>query len=171
MKTAFRGRSFLGTFAVTLLAIAGLFVADVFLAKVDRSESQTEATRLFKEGQTLLGEGQGPTAIERINDALVIERGNREYMSTLAQAELAAGRSSDAEATLTQLLANDSTDGFTNLLMGRVLAREKRFEEATSYFERAIYGHWRGDVEGQRSRARLELSDLLGQRDAKGKQQ
>ena len=46
----FGGRSFLATFGLVFLAIAGIFAADMFLAKTDRAESQIEATRLFRRG-------------------------------------------------------------------------------------------------------------------------
>lgn len=160
-------RGFLGTIGLSLLAIMGVFIVDEFLAKMDRAESQIEADRLFALGRSLMKTGKNDEAIERINDALAIERGKREYLQTLAQAELAEGRASDAETTLNQLLGSDSTDGFANLLMARVFEREGRINEAISYFHRAIYGHWSQDSDGNRKRARFELIDLLVQRNAK----
>jgi Flp pilus assembly protein TadD len=161
MSTAFTGRTFIGTFSLVLLSIAGLFVIDVFLAKIDSAESQTEATRLYKDAQRLMASGEYQKASDQINNALAIERGNRDYLQTLAKAQLADGKTSDAENTLSQLLSGNSTDGLANLLMGRVLAKEGRFEEAISYFHRAIYGHWAQDTDGNRRRARFELIDLL----------
>jgi len=96
-----------------------------------------------------------------------MERGNRLYQRTLAQAQLAAGKTSDAESTLMELLASDSTDGLANLIMGRVLAKEGRFTEAISYFHRAIYGQWNQDAAENRLRARFELIDLLVRRNSK----
>jgi len=168
MSTTLTGRSFLGTFALVLLAIAGLFAGDMFLAKIDSVESQTEATRLFKDAQRLMARGEYHKATDQLNDALAIERENRDYLRTLAQAQLADGKANAAEATLNQILSTDSTDGLANLLMGRVLVKEDRVEEAVSYFHRAIYGHWAQDTEGNRRRARFELIDLLAKRNAKG---
>ena len=131
---------------MVFLAIAALFVADMFLAKTERAESRVEAARLFEQGRVLMQRGKSAEAIERIEDAITIERGNRDYLRTLAQAQFAAGKTADAESTLAELLQSDSTDGPASLIMGRVLAKEGRFAEAISYFHRAIYGQWNDDA-------------------------
>ena len=167
MAKPFAGRSFLGTFALVFLAIAALFAADIFLAKTERAESQVEAARLFGQGRVLMQRGENAEAIERIKDAIAIERDNRDYLRTLAQAQFAAGRTADAESTLTELLQSDSTDGLASLIMGRVLVKEGRFAEAVTYFRRAIYGHWSEDAVENRLGARFELIDLLAQLNSK----
>ena len=96
-----------------------------------------------------------------------IERGNRDYQRTLAQAQFAAGKNADAESTLTDLLRTDSSDGLASLMLARVLEKEGRFVEAVSYFHRAIYGQWSEDAAGNRLRARFELIDLLAQQNSK----
>jgi tetratricopeptide (TPR) repeat protein len=167
MTPPLAGRSFLATFGMLLAAIAALFTADLFLAKTDRAESQIEATRLFKQGQTLMKNGDNSKAIDRITDAIAIERDNREYLRTLARAQFAAGENSEAQTTLTGLLTSNSTDGLANLLMARVLAKLGNPSGGVSYFHRAIYGAWTSDAEGNRRRARLELIDLLAQQNSK----
>jgi len=167
MASPLPGRSFLATFGMVFLAIAVLFAVDTFLARTDRMESEVEAQRLFAQGQEFMRQSTYKPAIDRINDALAIERGNRVYLLALAQAQLANGQSSDAETTLREILNSDSTDGLANLVMGRALVKEQRFPEATSYFHRAIYGHWKVDAQGNRRRARLELIDLLAQQNSK----
>ncbi len=161
------GRSFLGTFGLVFLAIAAIFVVDTFLAKTERAEDRAAAARQFEQGRVLIERGRNAEAIERIEDAISIERGNRDYLRTLAQAELAAGKTADAEATLTDLLESDPTDGPASLIMARVLAKQGRFPEAISYFHRAIYSHWNQDAAENRLRARFELIDLLAQRNSK----
>ncbi len=54
--------------------------------------ARSEAARLFEQGRVLMQRGENAEAIERIKDAIAIERGNRDYLRTLAQAQLAAGR-------------------------------------------------------------------------------
>jgi tetratricopeptide (TPR) repeat protein len=152
---------------MVFLAMAALFAADMFLAKTEKAESQVEAARLFEQGRGLMQRGQNAEAIERIKDAISIERGNRDYLRTLALAQFAAVKTADAESTLTELLQSDSTDGLANLIMARVLVKEGRFAEALSYFHRAIYGHWNEDAAGNRLRVRFELIDLLAQRNSK----
>ncbi len=167
MAIPFAGRSFLGTFALVFLAIAALFAVDMFLAKTEKVESQVEAARLYEQGRGLMRRGENAEAIERIKGAISIERGNRDYLRTLAQVQFEAGKSADAESTLTELLQSDSTDGLTNLMMGRVMLKVDRFAEALSYFHRAIYGHWNENAAENRLRVRFELIDLLAQRNSK----
>jgi hypothetical protein len=47
--------SFLGTLALVFLAIAIVFSFDTFIAKLERTEDQAEARRLFADGQRLQG--------------------------------------------------------------------------------------------------------------------
>ncbi len=167
MATPSPARSFLGTISLVFLAIAVIFGVDMFLARMERAESHVEAARLFRQGRDSMLRGENAEAIERIKGAISIERGNRDYMRTLAQAQLAAGMTPDAESTLEELLQSDSTDGLASLIMGRVLAKEGRFAEAISYFHRAIYGQWNEDPAANQLRARFELIDLLAQRNSK----
>jgi tetratricopeptide (TPR) repeat protein len=167
MVNPFKGPSFLRTFGLVLLAIALLFTADTFLANAERAESRAAAARLFQQSQALMQQGDNAQAIERIQDAIANERGNRDYLRLLAQAQFAAGKTSDAESTLTELLQSNPTDGLASLIMGRVLVKEGRFTEATSYLHRAIYGDWKEDAVGNQLRARFELIDLLAERNSK----
>lgn len=167
MSKTFAGPSGLGTLVLVFLAIAALFVVDVSLARLERVESRVEAARLFEGGSVLMQRGDNAEAIERIKDAIAIERSNRDYRRRLAQAQVAAGNTADAEATLGDLLQSDSTDGLATLIMGRVLVKEGRFVEAITYYRRAIYGHWNQDEAGNRLRVRFELIDLLAQRNSK----
>jgi tetratricopeptide (TPR) repeat protein len=163
----FAGPSFLGTIGLVLLAIVALFAVDMFLAGLERVETRAEAARLFQQGRVLMQSGDNAEAIKRIKDAIAIERGNRDYRRTLAQAQLAAGNTADAETTLTELLQSDSSDSLASLIMGRVLLKEDRFAEAITYYRRAIYGHWNDDEAGNRLRLRFELIDLLAQGNSK----
>ena len=163
----FAGHSFLKTLGLTLVAIAALFVADSFLARTERAETMVEAAHESEQGRVLMQRGENAEAIQRIKDAIANARGNRDYRRLLAQAQLAAGRTADAETTLTDLLQNDSTDGLASLTMGRVLVGEGRFEEAISYFHRAIDGRWNEDPTGNRLRVRFELVELLAQHNSK----
>jgi tetratricopeptide (TPR) repeat protein len=153
--------------ALVFLAIATLFAVDMFLAGMERKETRIEAAHLFAQGRDLMQRGKKTEAIERIQDTLAIDRGNHDYLRTLAQAQFEAGKTAGAEATLTQLLETDSTDGLAALIMGRILEKEGQFPEAISYFRRAIFGHWSEDAAGNRLRVRFELIDLLAQRNSK----
>lgn len=167
MAGPFTGPSFLRTVTLVFVAFAVLSAVDLFLAGLERKETRIEAAHLFAQGRDLMQRGNQAEAIERIQDALAIDRENHGYLRTLAQAQFEAGKTADAEATLTQLLQTDSTDGLAALIMGRILAKEGQFPEAISYFRRAIFGHWSEDAAGNRLRVRFELIELLAGRNSK----
>jgi tetratricopeptide (TPR) repeat protein len=160
-------RAVLITLALVVASIAALLAVDTFLATLDRAARRAEAADLFEQGRRLADAGRHPDAVHRFHAALAIDRGNHEYRLELARAQVAAGRLQAADSTLVGLLQENGTDGEANLALARVLAREDRLEEATAYYHRAIYGLWARDPEANRTRARLELIDLLARRDAK----
>lgn len=166
MAKPIAARSFLGTLGLVFLAIAALLAVDTFLARTERTETRVEAARLFEQGRVSMQRGEDEKAIETLKDAISIERGNRDYLLTLAQAQSGAGKTADAELTLAELLQRDSTDGPACLSLARVLVKEGRYSEAISYFHRAIYGRWNKDAAEYRLRARFELIDLLAQRNS-----
>ena len=167
MAKLFTGPSFLGTFGLVFLAIAILFAADTFLANTERAERLAGGARLYQQGQALMQRGDYPTAIPLFQDAMAMERGNRDYQRALAKAQFAAGKAAAAESTLTELLGSGPADGPSNLIMGRVLAKEGRYTEAISYLHRAIDGDWNEDAAGNRLRVRFELIDLLAERNSR----
>ena len=168
MAKSFIRPSFLGTVVLVFLAIAALLTVDAFLAKMEQAESHAEAARLFDQAKVLMEHGGNDEAIERIRDAIVIERDNRDYQRTLAQAQFAAGKTADAESTLTDLLRTDSSDGLAKPDAGpRPRKKRAGIVEAVSYFHRAVYGQWSQDAAGNRLRARFELIDLLAQHNSK----
>ncbi len=63
-------------------------------------------------------------------------------------------------------LQRNATDGAANLTMARVMLKQGRSAEATSYYHQAIYGKWKQDAESNRVQVRFELIDLLVQQGA-----
>ena len=116
----------------------------------------------------LMNRGDNVKAIDKLNDAIGVERNNREFWVTLAEAQYAAGKYTDADNTP---VANPEYR--FNRRLGkshpgpRAAQGRARVSHAVSYFHRAIYGHWQPDAEGNRRRARLELIDLLDQQNSK----
>ena len=161
------GRSFIGTFALILIALAALFVIDTFLARIEGNEERAEATRLVAEGHQLMQGGHYAEAAERFKDAVSIERNNRDYLLALAGALLAAKNFPDAETTLNGLLQRDSTDGDANLAMARVQVGEMHIPEGVSFYHRAIYGRWKSDAAQNRLKVRFELVGLLARQSDK----
>jgi len=162
-----RSQSFLGTFALVFAAMAGLFLFDTFLARVERGESQTQGRRLSREGQKLLEEGRGEEAIERFRSALTFERENPDYQLALAHAMLASGKLRDAETVVSDVLERDPVNGSANLTMARILVKQGRLADAGSYYHRTIYGRWPVDAARERFQVRLELVDFLARKGEK----
>ena len=86
-------RQFLRTLAMVALAMFVLFAVDTFLAKTEEAESRIEAARLFKEGQRLLDQSRNAEAVERLKDALTIQRDNHDYQLALARRSWQRGSS------------------------------------------------------------------------------
>jgi len=152
---------------IIVFSILALAAVDGFLAKMERAETGVEAARLFNAAKNSMDRHQYSDAIDRLNDALLIARGDREYLRTLAEAELAAGRLEGAQKTLTDVLEADSSDGLSNLLFARVLVQKGELNDGISHYHRAIYGEWTVDAARRRLDARLELVGLLARLDRK----
>jgi tetratricopeptide (TPR) repeat protein len=154
---------FLGTFALILAGMAGLFAVDTLLAGVDARERRSEAAGLYREGAELAAAGQHARAVDRLQGAVAAERGNPVYQRALASALLEAGRVTEAGRVLDDRLQHEPTDAAAALLTAHALERQGRLQDAVSYYHRAIYGHWDADSAAHRIRARFELVDLLAQ--------
>ncbi len=157
---------FIATFAVILAAVVGLLLFDTALARVDTAERKVVAAREFRAGDQLLAAGQIGPAIERLRTATTLDGQSLAYATALAEATLAEGRPDAAEQMLLPVLERDATDGAANLAMARVLLKERRIDEAESYYHRAIYGRWSRGTNQSRV-ARFELIDVLAGTDSK----
>lgn len=152
---------FLATFALILLAMAGLFAADLFLAGLERRELRAEARHLYEEGVSLSGRGRQKEAVDRFQSAVAAERTNPVYQRALADAMLATGKPAEARAIAAGRLQREPADAAASLLVARALVREGNPAEAISYYHRAIYGIWDQDPAANKVRSRFELVDVL----------
>lgn len=152
---------FVATIAGTLIVIGLVLSLDLFLARIDRRESDDHAASEYAAGIALLRDGHAADAAERFGTAVSIDRANLSYSLALAEAMLEEGRAADAEATLRGLLERSENDGAINLTMAHVMQREGRIEEAKAYLHRAVFGRWGADSLAARRGARFELIDLL----------
>ena len=158
---------FVATFAAILALIGGLFLLDVFLARIDREESRAHAANLYADGRSLLAARHARDAADRFASAVALDRTNVAFQVGLAEAMLADGRPREAEKTLQGVLDHAETDGAANLLMARVLTRQGRPNEAKQFYHRAIYGRWGSDSIAERRAVRLELIALLDRQHAR----
>jgi tetratricopeptide (TPR) repeat protein len=151
---------------VAITATAFLLV-DSVLANTERRETALEAARYFNDGERLIRQGKYADAADAFRSAIANARDNADYRLALGEALLDAKELDEAGATLTDLLKSDSMAGAPNLAMARVFAKEGRFDEAASWYHRAIYGKWKGDAAGNQAKARFELADFLATRNSK----
>ncbi len=73
----------------------------------------------------------------------------------------AAGKASEAEPLMNEVLDADRNAGAANLVAARLRLKEGKTIDAEAYYHRAIYGQWPEDAASHRMAARLELIDLM----------
>jgi len=155
---------FVATIVGIVVLIGALLSFDLFLARIDRRESDAHAADEYDEGVRLLQQGRASAAVERFGTAASIDRANLNYALALGEAMLRAGRAADADTTLRALLDRAENDGAINLAMAHVMIDEGKAQDAKAYLHRAIYGRWGADSVEKRRQARFELIDLLARR-------
>ncbi len=158
---------FLATIMFIVILIGVFLSFDIFLARIDRRESDAHAAAEYAKGAALLREGRASDAAEHFSAAVAIDRSDVNYTLALGEAMLQEGRVVEAEATLRGLLARAGNDGAVNLTMAHVMIREGHVEEAKAYFHRAVFGRWGADSLTRRTEARFELINLLVHRGAR----
>jgi len=167
VTSVFAKPSLFRTAMFVVVAIMSLFTVDTFLHRMEVAESRVESERFFAEGKQLLAKGQNDQAVDQFRAAYSLNRANQEYQLAFGQALLAAGRLTEAEVTLSNLLQRDATSGPANLAMAHLAVKQDQSIEAASYYHRAIYGQWKNDPRANRIQARIQLTDLLAQSDSR----
>jgi tetratricopeptide (TPR) repeat protein len=144
---------------LTVLLASFLFVTRL----VDRFHEQEKALarHLFASGQSDQNAGQLDQAIKEFRAALSYDRSNFQYQLSLARALRESGRTGEAESYLLNLWERSPQDGFVNLALGRLYAREGVLDKAIQYYHNAIYGEWPDDSDSRRRDARFELIEFL----------
>lgn len=159
--------AFIGTFGVVLALIAFFLVFDTFVARIDTQEARSRALSDYREGARLFAAGQLDDAADQFRTAASMDRGNLMYQIALARVTLRQGDTETADGLLRSILQQDPTDGAANVLLARVLVKQRRMEDAIAYYHRAVYGRWRTGEGGSSLQARFELIDLLAATDAR----
>jgi tetratricopeptide (TPR) repeat protein len=155
------------TSVVLVIVIICLAAADRFLAAVESAEAKNTAARSYLSGSRLLEQGKTNQAIDFLRDAHALERQNPAYELQLITALTTAGKITEAEPLLTDILQRAPNDGLANLTGARLMIRKGNTAEAETYYHRAIYGEWSGDALLHRVPVRLELIDLLLEKNKK----
>jgi tetratricopeptide (TPR) repeat protein len=152
-----------GLIAAVLAIVAGLWTADVLLARVENRETQVQARHYFDQGATLLASGHPAQAMDPLRKAHAMDRFDLRYSLRLAEALMGAGKLDEAHSMLAEILQRTPNDGQASLLEARIAAGRGDLNEAEASYHRAIYGTWNGAREDQIMRVRLELANLLTQ--------
>ncbi|HUA83440.1 MAG TPA: tetratricopeptide repeat protein [Bryobacteraceae bacterium] len=150
-----------GLITVILATIAFFWIVDIFLARVERREMQSEARHDAAQGEALLAAGHADGAVDQLRKAQAIDRDNSNYALEMAQALIADGKLDEAGSMLGDTLEQMPNNGEANLLEARLMVHRGNLQQAESYYHRAIYGIWGQNPELQRIRVRLELAELL----------
>lgn len=151
----------LGLILIVALVIAGLAALDWTLARTERAEMQGSAARNYRRGVQLLKDGKTAQAVDSLRTAHSLELQNEQYSLGLIEALIAAGKISEAEPLINEVLQDDPNDGRANLIAARLMRRKGKPREAEAYYHRAIYGDWPADAAEHRIAVRLELIDHL----------
>jgi Tfp pilus assembly protein PilF len=152
------------TLALIVLAVmAALYGIDKFLAAQESNEMAQAASGHYAAGQNLLKAGKAHPAVDEFARAHAIDRTNREYLLSMATADLSDHQLAAARSALDDALDADSNDGRANLLMARLMAQDGHFKDADSYYHRAIYGEWPTNAPGAVAQVRLELAGMLAE--------
>lgn len=155
------------TSAAVVAIVVCLAAVDRFLAKVESSEIESAARQSYLKGSRLLEEGKPTEAIDFLRDAHASQRENPQYELQLIAALMAGGKTAEAEPLLAEILDRYSNDGPANLLEARLRKQQGDLVAADAYYHRAIYGEWAGDAAAHRIPARMELIDLLAEKNRK----
>ncbi len=147
--------------AFVFALMVALFVVTGFLTGKYHREKHRRAELQYEAGRRLMAEGRYEEAIDQFTVALELSRDNLQYLQALALALVSASRTSEAETYLSELIRSDPANGVANLMLARIYAGRGATEEATGYYQRAIYGLWPDDPSGRRLEVRFELVEYL----------
>lgn len=142
------------------LALIFLFGVTVSLNQGYRAIRRERAENRYRNGLQLEHQGDNRQAMEEFRAALTYSHDNPTYRLELAKSLISLGQWNEAESHLTDLKQDDPTNGTINLMLARIAAREGQDEQATLYYNRAIYGYWPDQPEQNRISTRFELLDL-----------
>lgn len=147
--------------ALVFALMLALFVLTGFLTGKYNREKHRRAELQYEAGQRLVAEGRYKEAIDQYTVALELSRENLEYLQALALALVKAGRTSEAETYLSELIRSDPANGVANLMLARIYAARGDVQQATGYYQRAIYGLWPDGLSDRRLEVRFELAEYL----------
>lgn len=119
------------------------------------------ARRWDARGVQALDQHKPLAAINSLRSALALNPENTQVEIELAEALAAAGKTEQAVSYFRTLGESRPGDGLINLHLARLSAKQGHEQEALRYYQRAIFGDWKGDGYLRRREVRLEMVDYL----------
>ena len=153
-------RDSLALLSLTVITFA-LFGITLLLFRSFESRRASLAKFWSDQGRTALNANRAAEAVTAYRTALSYAPGERDDELMLARALGEAGRIDESFNYFTGLWETRPGDGFVNLELARLEAREKHMPEAVNFYRAAVYGMWEGDSIEHRREARLELARYL----------
>jgi tetratricopeptide (TPR) repeat protein len=151
---------------LSIIAIVGFAGVSRLVSRYGEQQKAL-ARRLYGKGIEDQKGGRADRAIEDFRSALGYDRTNFQYQLSLARALRDTGRTDEAESYLINLWERTPQDGFVNLALGRLAARQGSVDKAIQYYHNAAYGVWPSNAEVNRRNAQFELVDFLLRRGAR----
>ncbi len=144
-----------------ILAVLAVVIALIgFLGYSYHQQRSMRALQFLREGNELSAAQRYPEAIERYRSALSISHSSQARLA-LATALLKAGRLSEAEIYLKELIRENPACGPANLGLARIMVTQGNAQGAVELFHRAIFGAWpQGSLENSML-VRFELIETL----------
>jgi tetratricopeptide (TPR) repeat protein len=156
-----------GLILIVIGVIVGLAGLDLSLEDAEQSELASQAQHVYSQGVQQLKAGRIDDAVDALRRAHAMERKNLTYEMGLIAALTAAGKTSEAEPLMNEVLDVDRNDGAANLVAARLRLKEGKLVDAEAYYHRAIYGEWPQNGTAHRIAARMELIGLVVSRNQK----
>jgi tetratricopeptide (TPR) repeat protein len=124
------------------------------------AQRTARAERAYQAGNQLMARERYDEAIEQYRNALSIAH-RFEYRLALGQALAKAERPVEALIYLEEARNERPASAPANLAVAEAEMQTGQFDRAVTHYQRAIYGTWPADTQGEKVRARLELIDAL----------
>jgi tetratricopeptide (TPR) repeat protein len=145
----------------SLLLLGLLFAITAALARTYHAREGGLVTEWLQKGNDDLAVGKPARAIEDFRNALSYGPENTQLQLRLAEALLAADRSSEARSYLLNLWERAPGSGEVNLDLAHVSMQTGDVDQTVRYYRAAILGSWEKEPSQQRRRVRLELCEFL----------
>jgi tetratricopeptide (TPR) repeat protein len=143
------------------LSAVGVFVFTRHMAAHEQQLNAKIAAIWFDRGEQYMQLGETDKAIQSFRSATANVENDPKYTMALANALAAENHIQEAQSLLLRLRESDPENPDVNLSLARLAAQRGEVQEATRYYESALYGRWPDDRVEQRRQVRLELVRFL----------